>query len=92
MSLQDYHDVCEQHLRQWHQLWVASHVLVKLESIRHLSGSEYENSLEIACVGCRVYDEGWSRRDLSVECLWIPFVQFPLLFDVYLINDDKMAG
>lgn len=49
-------------------------VSVKLGSIRHSSGPEYESCLEVAWADCEIYDEGWSMQDPIIDSYWRPYV------------------
>ncbi|KAJ7252279.1 hypothetical protein C8J57DRAFT_1665162 [Mycena rebaudengoi] len=49
------------------------HSILNLGTIRHFSGLDYENSIEIAfATDCGVYDAGWLTRDPSIEDFWNP--------------------
>jgi hypothetical protein len=67
MSLQDYHRFCDKFLGRWHYWSVSPYVSVKLGSIRYLSGTEYEGSLEVASSDCSIGDSGWATMDPIVE-------------------------
>jgi hypothetical protein len=67
MLLRDYHRICDWHLGLWHSWSVSPDVSVKLGSIRHSLGREYESSFEVASSDCRIFDEGWSTMDPIVE-------------------------
>lgn len=87
IALQDYHDICCFHLSRWHNLSISTNVPVKLQSIRHFSGLEYEKSFEIAFApDCGVDDGGWSTEDPIIERLWNPYVYMPFL--AYLSGTD----
>jgi hypothetical protein len=73
-SLHDYHEICYWHLRRWKHWSVSSNVSVKLGSIRHWSGPEYESSLEVASSDCRIIDRGWATMDPIVDNYWHPYV------------------
>jgi hypothetical protein len=67
MSLKDYHEICGWYLCRQHYWSVATNVSVKLGSIRHSSGPEYESSLEVGLADYSIFDEGWSTEDLIVQ-------------------------
>jgi hypothetical protein len=67
MSLHEYHEICDYHLGYWHTFSVSTNLPVKLGSILHSSGLEYESSLEVASSDCRIVDGGWATMDLIVE-------------------------
>jgi hypothetical protein len=67
MSLHDYHEICYWHPSRERYWPISTDESVKLGSIRHRSGPEYENSLEVASSECGIYDEGWGTMDPIVE-------------------------
>ncbi|KAJ7835180.1 hypothetical protein B0H14DRAFT_2590446 [Mycena olivaceomarginata] len=72
MSLQNYHKICCWHLFCWRNWSISTNTSVKLGSIRHFSGPEYENSLEVAYWDCRILDHSWSMKDPIIEDYWHP--------------------
>jgi hypothetical protein len=75
MSLQDYHQICYWHLFRWHTWSISTNVSVKLGSMHHFSGSEYDSSLEVAYWDSRINDNGWSTMDSIIENCWHRYVQ-----------------
>jgi hypothetical protein len=67
ISLRDYHEICDWHLFRGHHWSVSPNVSVKLGSIRHSSGPEYESSLEVASYDCIIDNSGWATMDPIVD-------------------------
>jgi hypothetical protein len=72
MSLHDYHEICYWHLSRERYWLISTDESAKLGSIRHRSGPEYENSLEVASGDCTIYDVGWSTRNPTIEDYLLP--------------------
>jgi hypothetical protein len=53
---------------------VSTDMPVKLGSTCHLSGLQYESSLEVASADCKTLDIGWTTMDMIVENFWHPYV------------------
>ncbi|KAJ7854212.1 hypothetical protein B0H14DRAFT_2756948 [Mycena olivaceomarginata] len=71
ISLQAYHNACCFHLAQLHYFPISTNVSVKLGSIRHFTGAEYENSFEFAFTSeCVVDDRSWSTEDHMIDRMW----------------------
>ncbi|KAF8214565.1 hypothetical protein K438DRAFT_2137811 [Mycena galopus ATCC 62051] len=75
ISLVDYHCLCHWHLGQLGQLTAPTNMPIQLGSIRHISGAEYESSLEIAfSANLKLIDRGWITSDEGTSILengWI---------------------
>ncbi|KAJ7037217.1 hypothetical protein C8F04DRAFT_1331610 [Mycena alexandri] len=71
ISLQAYHNACYFHLAQLHYFPISTNVSVKLASIRHFTGAEYENSSEFAFMSeCGIDDRSWSTEDHMIDQMW----------------------
>ncbi|KAJ7206878.1 hypothetical protein GGX14DRAFT_396812 [Mycena pura] len=69
----EYHSICALHLSWFVRFSISTDASVQIGSIRHLSGTEYEPSLEIAIVPKHLLDEeGWSTEDPDIEARWLP--------------------
>ncbi|KAJ6532573.1 hypothetical protein B0H19DRAFT_1241902 [Mycena capillaripes] len=71
LLLQAYQYICYFHLAQLHTFSISTNDSVQLGSIRHFTGLEYKNSLEIAFASdVMVDDGGWSTEDVIIENYW----------------------
>lgn len=84
ISLQAYHNACYFHLAQLHYFPISTNVSVKLGSIRHFTGAEYENSFEFAFTSEFVVDDrSWSTEDHMIDRKWNQYVPSYLL-NIYI--------
>jgi hypothetical protein len=74
ISLRDYHKICGGYLARPRYDSDPPNVSVKIGSIHYSSGSEYENSLEVASSDCSIADSGWATIDPIVENGLHPYV------------------